>query len=478
MIARALLVLILSAIARPSWGATMVFVNGDDPGEGFNDTTPTTPVGSNPGLTLGVQRRNTVLFALFRWGQELTSDVEIRVLMRMEPLSCTATTVVAGQTDPNTLVANFPGAPLSNTWYPRALADKIHGSDLRPGQPDIIVTFNSNLGGSGVPGTAGCGFNFYYGLDNNTPAGEIDFYKTMYHEIAHGLGFGTSTFPDIGVFNSGLPHISDHFLYDTTAGKTWSNMTQAELVASAVNTRKLVWTGVNANAAAQLQLASGVPELVVSSPSALAGTYIATPAAGGGGQLSSPGVTGDLMPAIDSGGVSTTDACEPIVGANAVAINGKVALADRGTCAFAVKAQNVQNAGAIGLILVDNIGANPPTTPGGIPVSITIPVVHITQVDGNALKAQLRFRSRTRSGITTTLRTNLDQRLGLDPQGRLLIYTPNPLQLGISVTHFDPIASPNLLMEPPPPARDVPNVAFPPGLFIDVTSNVLRDIGW
>ena len=190
-------------------------------------------------------------------------------------------------------------------------------------------------------------------------------------------------------------------------------------------------------------------------------------------------MTGDLMPAIDSGGVSATDACEPIVGANVVAISGKIALVDRGTCAFAVKAQNVQNAGAIGLVLANDVAASPPTIPGGVPASITIPVVHITQADGNALKAQLRFRSRTRSGITTTLRTNLNQRLGLDPLGRLLMYTPNPLQLGVSVTHFDPIASPNLLMEPPPPAPDVPDTAFPPpGLVIDVTYNLLKDIGW
>jgi hypothetical protein len=480
MIARALLVLLIATIAQPAFGAaTIVIVNGDDPGEGLNDPTPTTPIGFNPGLTLGVQRRNVFTLAALRWGQALTSAVEIRVLVKMDPLTCTATAVVAGNGQATSMTANFPEAPVRNAWYPRALADKIRGFDANPGQPDITATFNSSLGSSGIPGAPGCGFDFYLGLDNNAPAGQMDFYKVVYHEFAHGLGVGTSTFPDIGVFNSGLPHISDFFLLDTTTGKTWNTMTEAEIIASAVNTRKLVWTGANANGAAQLHLQPGVPEVVVSSPSNVAGTYIAAPAAGGGGLLSSPGVTGDLMPAIDSGGVSTTDACEPIVGANVVAISGKIALADRGTCAFATKAQNVQNAGAIGLILVNDNAASPPTTPGGVPASITIPVVHITQADGNALKAQLRFRSRTRSGITTTLRINTAQRAGLDPLGRLLMYTPSPLQLGVSVVHFDPIASPNLLMEPPPPAPDVPDVAFPPpGLVIDVTFNLLKDIGW
>ena len=38
--------------------ATLVIVNGNAPGVGFNDPTPVAPVGGNPGTTLGQQRLN------------------------------------------------------------------------------------------------------------------------------------------------------------------------------------------------------------------------------------------------------------------------------------------------------------------------------------------------------------------------------------------------------------------------------------
>lgn len=54
--------------------------------------------------------------------------------------------------------------------------------------------------------------------------------------------------------------------------------------------------------------------------------------------------------------------------------------------------------------------------------------------------------------------------------GRVQLFTPNPLQPGSSVSHWNNSASPNLLMEP----------AINPGLplTLDLTRQLMRDIGW
>lgn len=66
---------------------------------------------------------------------------------------------------------------------------------------------------------------------------------------------------------------------------------------------------------------------------------------------------------------------------------GKIALIQRGTCAFAVKAQNAQDAGAIGVILYNNVAGA--IIPGGTAPGVTIPVYGMTLADGQALIAAM-----------------------------------------------------------------------------------------
>jgi hypothetical protein len=53
-------------------------------------------------------------------------------------------------------------------------------------------------------------------------------------------------------------------------------------------------------------------------------------------------------------------ACTALSAINALAVNGKIALIDRGTCSFPQKVKNAQNAGAIGVIIADNVAGSPP----------------------------------------------------------------------------------------------------------------------
>lgn len=82
--------------------------------------------------------------------------------------------------------------------------------------------------------------------------------------------------------------------------------------------------------------------------------------------------------------VSTpADACTPPTN-----VNGLVAVIDRGSCDFVSKAQNAQAAGAIGIILV-NVMAGGPPSPGVDQAGITIPFLGLTLADGAKLKAKL-----------------------------------------------------------------------------------------
>lgn len=87
------------------------------------------------------------------------------------------------------------------------------------------------------------------------------------------------------------------------------------------------------------------------------------------------------------GSEATPDAaCVPAT--NAAALAGKIALVQRGTCAFTIKVKNAQLAGATGVIVYNNSATGLPGM-GGADSSITIPSQGISQADGQALVTAL-----------------------------------------------------------------------------------------
>ncbi|MBV7534536.1 peptidase [Duganella sp. sic0402] len=463
------LIAILAALfCSTSWGAaTITIVNGDQPGVGFNDATPVMPVGGNTGVTLGVQRLNAFQAAASLWGQTLDSSVPIRVLATWDALPCTDTAAVLGSAGALEVFADFPGAPQPNAWYGKAQTNKLLGFDADPEVPDVRARFNLNLG------QPGCfsGSPFYLGLDNQHGA-NTDLVTVLLHEFAHGLGFQTYTDDETGEMLAGVPSIWDYFLLDSSTGKVWKDMSDAERAASAIKSGKLVWNGVQVTAAAQVVLRAGTPLLSVLTPADVAGVY-QIGAADFGPRLNSPGLTGEVMPVVDTP-PDLGLACAPLGALNARAVRGKIALIDRGLCTFVVKVRHVQDAGAIGVIIVDNAAGAPPPALGGVDPSIVIPAVRITLEDGLALKAAIAKRTRMRSGMFANLGLNLAVRAGTDALGRMLMYAPRPNQPGSSVSHYDVSAAPNQLMEPAINA-DLRHAVKPPE---DLTLPLLKDIGW
>ena len=122
----------------------------------------------------------------------------------------------------------------------------------------------------------------------------------------------------------------------------------------------------------------------------LAGVYEGI-AAQFGSPLPSDPLTGDLVLVLDNnagGGADENDACEPIT--NGGAINGNIAVIRRGSCEFGSKVLDAEQAGAIAVIMVNNVGGDPIAMGAGAEGgSVTIPSIMVNNIDGEAIIAEL-----------------------------------------------------------------------------------------
>lgn len=128
---------------------------------------------------------------------------------------------------------NFTNAPLSNTFYPAALANKLRGQDLNITSVDIACTFNSS-------------FTWYFGTDGNTPSGQYDFVTVVLHELGHGLGFVGSgnVSGSIGTLGlSGDPVIYDVFVEQLNGTDLTSLTSGTTTMANALTSNNLYWNG-------------------------------------------------------------------------------------------------------------------------------------------------------------------------------------------------------------------------------------------
>ncbi|MFA6958837.1 MAG: PA domain-containing protein [Thermoanaerobaculia bacterium] len=442
-------------------GAKITIKNNDDPSEGFNDPTAAAPVGGNTGTTVGAQRLIAFQKAAELWANILDSDAEIVIDAKFDPLDCDATSAVLGAAGPRWIDSDFLGAPVPALWYHGALVNRLAGEDREPTTNEINARFNSDLGKTGCL----TGNGWYYGLDHNSGT-KVDLLVVLLHEFGHGLGFSEFSDSDTGELIEGQNDAYGSFLFDNQTGKRWSQMSNAERLVSGVNTGHLVLDGANVVAEAPKFLdGNGQPRVVVATPASIAKTYTAAKAEFGASLYNAP-VSGSFVlvtDAADGTGPSTTDGCTALT--NAASVSGKIALVDRGTCTFVIKAKNAQSAGAIGLVVINNEEGTALPPLGGTDASVTIPVLGISKVDGATIRAQLA------GGVTGQLELGPSTSLtGADSAGRPLVYAPNPGEPGSSTSHFDTSAAPNLLMEPAINEDLDSNV--------DLTEAYFRDAGW
>jgi hypothetical protein len=134
--------------------------------------------------------------------------------------------------------------------------------------------------------------------------------------------------------------------------------------------------------------------VTIAPPSPAAGDYGATGAAFGPAPTPA-GVTASVVLAEDGSG--TNQGCNAFIGFPA----GAIALVDRGTCGFAIKVKNAQDAGAVAVIVANN-APGAPITMGGEDPTITIPSVMVSLADGDEIKAGMPAIGTVRSNPTAT----------------------------------------------------------------------------
>ncbi|MCU0447488.1 MAG: T9SS-dependent M36 family metallopeptidase [Microscillaceae bacterium] len=123
--------------------------------------------------------------------------------------------------------------------------------------------------------------------------------------------------------------------------------------------------------------------LTINVPQSLAGAY-PTGSASFGPNIANVNVSGSLVLANDNSN-NPTLACQALpVGS----MTGLIAVIDRGSCNFVVKVKNAQDAGAIAVLIINNVAGSPAPL-GGTDASITIPSLMISQELGQNIKNAL-----------------------------------------------------------------------------------------
>lgn len=455
--------------------ATIVVYNADPPGQGFNDPTPATPVGGNPGTTVGQQALNVFQQAADLWGKRLDSTRTINIVATFTPLSCSATGGVLGAAGANWFfrdAAPAPGFPgmRPGTWYHAALAEKLTGQELTEAADpadffEIFTLFNSALGQPGCLQDSG----WYYGLDNRQPANRIDLLAVVLHEFGHGLGFSLgTTSSNTGARALGFPSVWEGFMFDVTAGQTWLQMTSnTQRAASARNDGNLVWIGQNTRDVLPSVLDRAVTLQAVRPSGIAPGEAVPANSAA---RVQAPGrvLGNNLLAPADGGGVSTADGCEAYPAPGALV--GRILLVNRGNCTFLQKAQRAQAAGAAGLVIANNVpGFFAPVVDDP---SVTIPVFGISQALGGQLRTAAASASPT-SPVYVELAASPRVRAGTTA-GFPRLFAPLVFTPGSSVSHWDVSATPSLLMEPSITPALTSSVKNPE----DLSRGLLRDIGW
>jgi hypothetical protein len=176
--------------------------------------------------------KNEVQAAIDLWAVNFDSKVPVNVDATWARSS---TSDILGSARPDRYYSKFSGAPDPSLWYASALANAVAGKDLDLDNPEIIIQINSeadwDLDGLGTPTRY-----------------EYDLKSVMFHELAHGLGFlSTSTYifdrtkgQNVGILLQPTPF--DAYL-QTQDGNRLVDLPSPSFELGQALTSRLVWSG-------------------------------------------------------------------------------------------------------------------------------------------------------------------------------------------------------------------------------------------
>ena len=235
-------------------------------------------------------------------------------------------------------------------------------------------------------------FDFPYDINNeaseNRDAAVTNmFYMNNFmHDFTYRYGFDEQG----GNFQSknyhGSPNLDDDYVLAQGQDGSGTNNANFSTPPDGQNGRMqmYVWVG------------QGAKYLDVLSPTAISGTY-STGTADFGATITDVPVTGEVVMVSDQSSQNQSQGCAT----TSQDLTNKIAMVDRGGCLFAEKAINAQNAGAIGLIVVNyENSAQGMTAPANISGQVNIPLVMISSSDGGVIKGALANGSVSASLVT------------------------------------------------------------------------------
>ncbi|MBG6110598.1 hypothetical protein IWX84_001477 [Flavobacterium sp. CG_9.10] len=132
-----------------------------------------------------------------------------------------------------------------------------------------------------------------------------------------------------------------------------------------------------------------IKPIIVNTPSNIAGSYTARQNSFNPGRVDLPVapafIQSDLVLYLDSA-TTTNEAC--VAPSNAAAMNGKIVVIKRGSCTFVIKVKAAQDAGAVAVIIVNNVVGD--ISMSGADATITIPAISVTKAVGDLLINQMQ----------------------------------------------------------------------------------------
>ena len=236
---------------------------------------------------------------------------------------------------------------------------------------------NGNNGNGYSPnGTSSLDFDFAldFGLaptsNKDAALTNLFYWNNLIHDVWYHSGFDevAGNFQDNNYGNGGQD--DDYVLADGLDGSGLNNANMS-----------VPPDGSNPRMQMFLWSAAGIATSTVNSPSEIDGPYEVAAAAFGNENYT---LTEDIVIA-DDGSANPTEGCNTFI--NTSAMNGKIAMIDRGNCQFGLKALNAENAGAIGAIICNDVaGSIFSMSPGASGGAVTIPVVMMSKENCDTLK--------------------------------------------------------------------------------------------
>ncbi len=245
-----------------------------------------------------------------------------------------------------------------------------------------------NAGGVSPEGGASLIFDFPYQFDTN-PNNMLDaattnlfYWNNIMHDVWYQYGFdeASGNFQVNNYENGGTDN--DAVIAEAQDGGGTNNANFATPP-----------DGNNPRMQMFLWSANGPPgeALTINTAGPLMGGYLGVPATFGAPLPEDVPLIGDLALVIDdNAGVSVdeNDACDLIT--NQAALSGNIAVIRRGECQFGFKVLAAETAGAIAVIIVNNVvGDSIAMGPGDVGDQVTIPAIMVNNIDGEAIIAAL-----------------------------------------------------------------------------------------